>query len=180
MIIRPPVFFKEPKGSNASHNAFGIWIRKTRITHPLAVLLQEFVEWRYLAWFRLMAFGLVGVGLTLILGQSDAVSVVLTWWAAFMAAVAINIVLPPQVRREMEFRGKMSEVVAAVELYNADFETKLRSEAKSLEHWYDFFDGVSFEEIVQELREEEPFARKQFEKHRDFILTFADKWGEDR
>lgn len=178
MLIRPPVFLKDPKGSNASHNMFRIAIRRSSIMHPLAILLQEFVEWRYIAWFRLMFFGGVGTFGTL-LAQGDPVSTGVAWFAAYCAAGAASKLVPDDIRREMEYRGKMCEVVAAVELYGADFETKLLQEATSL-LYYDQFEGVSLDTILREMREEEEFARKQFKKHRAFILKFAYLWGEER
>lgn len=178
MIIRPPVFLKDPKGSNASHNALWIAIRRSEIVHPLAILLQEFVEWRYMAWFRLMFFGVIGTAGTLLAaGNPDSTGV--AWVFAFLAGLAARALLPDSIKQEMKYRGKMSEVIAAVELYGADFEEKLAAEAVSL-LGYGQFDGVSIEEITTQLREEEPFAREQFEKHRKFILPFADKWDEVR
>jgi len=153
-------------------------IRRTRIVHPLATLLQEFVEWRYMLGFRLAYFFTIG-GVGSLLAAGDPVNTGIAWTFALLAFAAGSALLPASIKQEVEYRGKMSEVIAAVELYNADFEKKLADEAGSL-RFYPQFKGVPIEEITRQMREEEPFAREQFNKHRKFILTFADKWSEAR
>jgi hypothetical protein len=146
LIRRWPLTFisnKLPGHVNAQHNFLCIRMNE-KAKHFDAVLAQEIYEWFFMAR-RSIPGVLVAVALVLS-GQLGELTLFL---GPVLLVAALN--LPrwiPALRREMELRGHMIEVLVAVAQYDAEYIGKLHEEAVALT-LYKQFKGWTVGEIKQ-------------------------------
>lgn len=145
----PPIFVVDqlPPGVNARHNFLFGRIRYDA-THYRAVLAQEVYEWRFLALWSVPTIILA----MLAVSTFDMFDGVRWFFGPLLFVAGAN--MPrwvPSALREAELRGHTIEALLAADLYGADFETKMRSEAQALAR-YKEFSGWSVERIEKAMR----------------------------
>lgn len=160
----PPTFAvdKIAPGVNARHNPFFIRIRRDA-RHFQAVRAQEVYEWGVMNQIGLVT-ALIALGVVLLTFSPE-----IRWFfAPFLTLLGLFVPrFVPALRREMELRGHMIEVLVAESVYGANFDRTLDEEAKALAR-YKEFGGWSVDRVRGEM-----LAREAK------IEGWAGDWAED-